>query len=47
LSERISQMASPPTGRIERLRIQLEAGVDEAVLVERIADAIVQKIQWR
>ena len=49
LRERLSQSVSPPTGHIERLRIQLEAGVgdDEALLVERIADAIARELRLR
>jgi hypothetical protein len=49
LRERLSPSVSPPTGRIERLRIQLEAGVgeNEALLVKRIADAIVRELRLR
>jgi hypothetical protein len=49
LREGLSQSVSPPTGRIERLRIRLEAGVgeDEASLVGRIADAIIRELRLR
>jgi hypothetical protein len=49
LREHLSQSVSPPTGRIERLRIRLEAGVGEieASLVERITDAIIRELRLR
>ena len=49
LRERLSQSGSPPSGRIERLRIQLEAGVgeNESLLVKRIADALIRELRLR
>ena len=49
LRERLSQSVSAPTGRIEHLQIRLGAGVgeNEALLVERIADALIRELRLR